>query len=70
MTDSLLVERVNGKLVLTLEYADGTPSIGNGKPTTYNDEQLHTELVQGGWLRVGPAKGDDIAGLYVRKVAA
>jgi hypothetical protein len=70
MTESVLVERVGDNFLLTFEgrrdeYTPEKPQMVGG-----NEEHLHTVLCQGGWLRVGPVAGDNIAGLYVRKAVA
>jgi hypothetical protein len=70
VTESVLVERVGDNFLLTFE--DGREDdFGPVKPQMIggNEEWLHTHLATHGWLRVGPAEGDPIAGLYVRKVA-
>lgn len=66
MTESILVTRTfDGDLYFQDETFPQRDEEWKG-----TEEQLHDYLCRNGWLRVGPAKDDVIAGLYVRKVVA
>ena len=62
--ESLLFERREDGLYASGERTNGR--VFGPYRMTDTEDALHTWLATYGWVRVGPAKGDPIAGVYTR----